>query len=245
MNDYIRLPRSALDMLPSATLKGIYLSMLERADENGQLIISVRRFADEIDVSYQTLRTAMAKMIKNAIINAIPTQSATRPLTQITLYESACMNKPNRNVQRESQRNTNAMDNATAEQVETPRQDGYDRFVEYFNKGFEGTAVPKVTKLTERRKTALRGIFKEYGKEKVEEALHKVYASDFLSGRETKWRATFDWIFNRTNFQKILEDHYVNRTDQTQQCAGRSGQGRGQSASLEGIAAEIYRLNHA
>lgn len=35
------------------------------------------------------------------------------------------------------------------------------------------------------------------------------------------------------------------RNNNTRGYPGRSGQGRGQSASLEGIAAEIYRLNHA
>ena len=41
----------------------------------------------------------------------------------------------------------------------------------------------------------------------------KVEASDFLAGREKKWRATFDWIMNPTNMTKILEGNYDNRDE--------------------------------
>lgn len=83
MNDHIRLPRSALERIPSALHRGIFLSLLERADDNGRLLISVRSFAGEIDVSYQILRTAISKLSANAIINAISTQR----LTQITICD--------------------------------------------------------------------------------------------------------------------------------------------------------------
>jgi len=41
----------------------------------------------------------------------------------------------------------------------------------------------------------------------------KVEASDFLTGREKKWRASFDWIMNPTNMTKILEGNYDNRDE--------------------------------
>lgn len=112
--------------------------------------------------------------------------------------------------------------------------------MEYFNNGFTGTAIPKVTKLTDRRKTALRTIFKEYGKETVDTVLRKVYLSDFLSGRKTDWHATFDWIFSKTNFQKILEDNYANRPDNTQ-CSRSSGDDSEAASRMARIAKEVLR----
>ena len=87
MSDYIRLPRSALEKTLSVLYRGIFVSLLERADERGQLTISVRGFADEIGISYQTLRTAIEKLTANAVVNAEATQVATQRLTQITICD--------------------------------------------------------------------------------------------------------------------------------------------------------------
>ena len=130
---------------------------------------------------------------------------------------------------------------ATAKSTTTTTavEDWFAWFVEYFNKGFAGTAIPKITKLTDRRKTAIKNIFKEYGKETVDAVLRKVYASDFLSGRKTEWHASFDWIFNKTNFQKILENNYANGVDSTQRQQS-SGRGQHRNPTVADLAREIY-----
>ena len=38
----------------------------------------------------------------------------------------------------------------------------------------------------------------------------KVESSDFLSGRSTDWKASFDWVMNPNNLTKILEGNYQN-----------------------------------
>lgn len=98
-----------LENIPSALHRGIFLSMLERADEQGQLTISVRGFADEIGVSYQVVRTAIVKLSANATINAVATQR----LTQITICDYVNYTTP----PRKQQRNDNATINAIATQI--------------------------------------------------------------------------------------------------------------------------------
>ena len=103
--EYIMLPRAWLDKIPSVLHRGIFLSMLERADEQGRLTISVRGFADEIGVSYQVVRTAIAKLSANATINAIATQR----LTQITICDYANYATPPRKQQRKANATINAI----------------------------------------------------------------------------------------------------------------------------------------
>lgn len=112
MNEYIRLPRSALEKIPSALHRGIFLYLLERADENGQLTISIRRFANEIGIGYQVLRTAIAKLTANATVNAIATQEATQHRTLITICDYECYIDLTNNQQRKKQRKVNAISNA-------------------------------------------------------------------------------------------------------------------------------------
>lgn len=107
-------------------------------------------------------------------------------------------------------------------------QDGYERFREWFNNQVSVTMIPTISKLTDSRKTALKGIFNEYGKEKVELAIRKVLASDFLT---MEWgKVSFDWIFKKANFIKILEGNYDNKPDNTQQQSSSRGQHRNPTA---------------
>ena len=70
--------------------------------------------------------------------------------------------------------------------------------------------APKEAKAwTEKRKRTVKSRWKKnpsmdfwYG------FFHKIEDSDFLSGRKTDWRASFDWIMKPANFEKISEGCY-------------------------------------
>ena len=73
--------------------------------------------------------------------------------------------------------------------------------------------LPKVKKISDKRKKLIDARAKEYDLETIGDVFKKVSKSDFLNGRNgNEWNATFDWIFNPTNFLKILEDNYINKT---------------------------------
>ena len=47
----------------------------------------------------------------------------------------------------------------------------------------------------------------------MEDALKIALQSDFLNGKnDNNWKADFEWIFLPTNFVKILEGKYTNKT---------------------------------
>lgn len=69
-------------------------------------------------------------------------------------------------------------------------------------------SLSSVTKITSARRSALRLIKKE--KISVTELFKKVNDSDFLMGRSTKWKASFDWVLKPQNRIKILEGNYAN-----------------------------------
>ena len=87
--------------------------------------------------------------------------------------------------------------------------------IEYICEKFSQICVslPKIQKLTDTRKKAVKSRLKEYDKETIIEVFKKVEASDFLSGKNNQWQATFDWIMKPANFVKILENNYVNKSN--------------------------------
>ena len=68
--------------------------------------------------------------------------------------------------------------------------------------------LSSVTKLTPTRRSALRAIKKE--KISVIDLFNRVGESDFLMGRSTKWKASFDWVIKAQNRIKIMEGNYAN-----------------------------------
>lgn len=76
-------------------------------------------------------------------------------------------------------------------------------------------SLPKVLKLTDKRKMKIRVRFKEmrFDYETMQQVFDKAEASSFMRGDNNRgWRADFDWIFeNSTNWLKILEGKYDDR----------------------------------
>lgn len=80
-----KLPRSTLDKLPTALLKGVMIALLEEADENGVLTISVREFATRIGIERQPMRTVLRKLQEQNLINPTSNPISTQRLTQIII----------------------------------------------------------------------------------------------------------------------------------------------------------------
>lgn len=73
--------------------------------------------------------------------------------------------------------------------------------------------LPQVTKITDNRMKMLNARIKDYTDNEIKRCFTLVHASDFLSGRannDRQWRADFDWVLKPSNFQKILEERYMN-----------------------------------
>ena len=79
-------------------------------------------------------------------------------------------------------------------------------------------SLPKIAKLTEARKQKIRSRLDEFGCQPeewlttAESLFRRVQASDFLTGRKTDWKASFDWVFdNGKNWVKVTEGNYDNK----------------------------------
>lgn len=79
-------------------------------------------------------------------------------------------------------------------------------------------SLPKVERVTTARKNKIKSRLAEFKKNEVDyiELFRKVEESDFLTGRSSKWKATFDWLFeNSENWVKVYENNYLNNKNVT------------------------------
>lgn len=87
----------------------------------------------------------------------------------------------------------------------------YEEFKEFFNMTMDeaGAIIPRIDRITPKRKGMINARVKEYGMESVREVVRKSATSTYMNGAgRNGWVATFDWIFSPNNFIKILENNY-------------------------------------
>lgn len=79
---------------------------------------------------------------------------------------------------------------------------------------FNGTckSLTAVSHLTIQRAERVSALLDEYSIEDFAKAFRKVELSTFLTGKDTKWKASFDWLIKDGNMAKVLEGQYDNRS---------------------------------
>lgn len=77
-------------------------------------------------------------------------------------------------------------------------------------------SFPKLTKLSDNRKKAIKARLKTYSIEDLKRAFELAEQSDFLKGANNRnWSANFDWLMNDTNLAKVLDGNYQNKKAKT------------------------------
>ena len=85
----------------------------------------------------------------------------------------------------------------------------YQSIVDLFNSTC--LSLPKVQKLTDKRRKKIKALLKSYNEDDVKSVFAKAENSDFLKGSVNSFQATFDWLIESGNFIKVLEGNYDNR----------------------------------
>ena len=79
--------------------------------------------------------------------------------------------------------------------------------------------LPTVSKLTAKRKSAINGCIKEMASTEFNFSLIETWSrlfdhaskSDFLMGRKTDWKMSFDFITTKSKLLKVVEGEYDNK----------------------------------
>lgn len=216
------------EVMHDPNLSRLLLYLLGKTNEVGEVSIDTAELNREFGWSRQRSRTLISKIKATSEATASSTARAT------TLIFNIQPNKHKRQPQEQPHH----------QPLKIADRDGYERFKDFFNDTVANTSIPKITKLTEARKKALRSIFNEYDKETIVQVIHKAVASDFLT---REWgKAGFDWIFKKANFIKILEGNYDNKPTSTnatdryasEREANRQRVDRGLRAAMDVVARE-------
>lgn len=229
MNDYIKLFRQITDWewyQDTNTFK-VFLHLLITANrfpkrwrgheiDTGQKITSVAKIAAETGLSIKNVRTAL-KHLQNTKEISLKTANKWTLVTieNYALYQGddeVCGKQVANKGQTSGKQVATNKKERKKESKNVYSSTTYlcQNVVENYNRIC--VSLPRVEKLTDKRKTHINARLKEHSQDEIKMAFIKAEQSDFLSGRQKDWHADFDWITkSEDNIVKILEGHYDNR----------------------------------
>lgn len=156
-------------------------------------------------ISEETAKEEVVKEAQNEIGNNSD-DNITKMLPECSASVSRVFQECSKNVVAEYSGNGIEKDNIPAAKI--PKTD-FEYFANTYNKFCIN--FPRVSKLSEKRKTAIRKFIKELNQAQFEEVCKKANDISFLLGdNDRNWRADFDFIIRVDKAINILEGKYDN-----------------------------------
>lgn len=175
---------------------------------------SNKHIADFCQCSETKVSTSISKLIEYGYLYVQKFDGRQRELkSRLSKFERQSFKNCEADSQnlKESNIDNNTSNNTYNISPISPKRDmtDYNAVIEAYNDTCY--SLPSVKTLSDSRKRAIRKLYKNYSMEQINEVFLKAQCSDFLSGKNGKWNATFDWLIKDSNFIKVLEGNYDNK----------------------------------
>lgn len=240
----IRLPRSMIDegLWRDKDMGALVWFLIANADDNGELDISQRKLASALGISTRCLR----RLIDECSAKHILKRETKRETTHLTIFTTNDLEEDAKHILKRSTKHIlkripeESNDTLLVAETVDAEDIDFSQLTVFFNNAVRTTAISQIRGIDDKRRKAVMARCREHGKHAVMDAIRKAVSSDFCNGTETKWKCSFDWIFNKSNFLKIIEGNYDNRTDTQRHRPSRTCDDR--PHRMGAIAEEVLRI---
>ncbi len=150
----------------------------------------------------------------------LQTELLIEPQTEL---QTELLIEPKQEVKKDKKEKNNIDANASSSGAAAPDPDlssqesvDFVGLIKFFNRTMDeaGAIIPRCKSCDGKRREFVRARIREHGLDAVYEMITKASQSDFLNGKSRSgWIADFTWLFRPSNFQKVLEGNYDNRTN--------------------------------
>lgn len=125
------------------------------------------------------------------------------------IAESRVMSRDSHAIEEDKERDIDKEEDKNKESKESKEKVTCQQVVDLYHSIC--VSYPKVVRISEARKRAIRARLKVYTLEQIKTVFEKAEASMFMKGANKRnWTADFDWMLNDANIVKVLEGKYDN-----------------------------------
>ncbi len=226
------------------TAKLLYSEITALCNVKGYCWPNNEYFAELYDVSERTIRRWISKLVDKSYITVeFQYKAGTKEILRryiklsansesvceetdcvggdknVHTYGQKCPIGGDKNVRDNNINNNNIIINNNSPSDEKPDDDSakikidkYQNIVDLYSKVC--TNLPKIVKLTDKRKKSIGKLLEMYSLEKIEKAFQNINDSNFCKGNNDRgWKADFDFCINSDKITNALEGKYQNNTN--------------------------------
>lgn len=186
-----------------------YLSRNDDEERSGKGRVKVKYLASQLHMKPSKIRRVLARFVSVSWSwNCVCTEEELSYL--VPNWRELQENRGGKRTAKKEQKTHRSKKKEVRSKIYSETDVSLPDFKGIWNGAMKNLDLPKVKEPTEARLKKIKTFLKEKTEQDFEAICAKVVASDFLSGRSGKWKASFDWCINLTNAQKILEGNYDN-----------------------------------
>lgn len=196
MQEFVTIPTYLIRELPKDKLYAL-MDILSMVDENREIHTSERKLMDRWGWGNNKVRKFLDDMRKRSVLEAIMKRSRSTVLVvnsrfiDIGRSDSEAIMKRSR-----SDNATNKTDDFRMVLVAWNELSSY---------GIE--PIPEIG-VTNIQYQSLKSMVEKYGVDDVVSTIQRIKISDFLQGKVTEWKITFNWFLKDGNYQKVRSGKY-------------------------------------
>jgi len=183
--------------------------------KRGQRLTSISALAKETNLTIKNIRTSIKRLkTTNEVASHSTAQHTVFTMVNYDLYQEGASEVANEGQAKGKQGATNKNDKNDKNEN---KSNIHQLIVDGWNEKFSNE-LSAVSKLTVKRKSAINGCIKEMASTEFDFSLLETWSrlfdhasnSDFLMGRKTDWKMSFDFITTKSKLLKIVEGEYDN-----------------------------------
>ena len=200
------------------------LTMAGRCNANGYIFITEnilynsKRLADELDFDENVIELALGVLEKFGMITRdedkllIPGWEEHQNIDGLEKIREQTRKRVAEHRKRQKELSEEEIPEQISCEKDLVKPGDVQKVVDEWNK-LQQFGIQPIARMTARRTQMLKARIREYGMDKVMEALKNVQNSGFLMGQKTDFIINFEWFVKPNNFLKVLENKYHNRED--------------------------------
>ena len=198
----------------SIEAKAVYAYLAGYAGVNDECFPSISLMCSELGISKTRLYKHMNMLVDAGVVEKVQTYNGniknkviyrlTHSISNSSVSEKIGI-RENGNPQNKETNNTIFINtNSNNNKVD------YLQIADMYNNTC--VSFPKLTKLSEKRKKAIKARLNTYTVEDFKRLFEMAESSSFLKGQNNRnWSATFDWLIQDGNMAKVLDGNYADK----------------------------------
>lgn len=196
MQEFVTIPTYLIRELPPDKLYAL-LDILSMADENGEIHTSERKLMNRWGWGNNKARKFLDDMRKRSVLEAIMKRSRSTVLVVNSRF-LAVGRSDNEAIMKRSR------SDKTINKTDDLRMilDVWNELSEHDIEPIPEMGISSV------QYQNLKSIVEKYGIEDVASTIQRIKISDFLQGKVTEWKITFNWFLKDVNYQKVRSGKY-------------------------------------